>query len=255
MHFELICQAIAISDNKLAPKNQPRSQWHSACTPQLSSLKLAISCIQLGNRTKESMIQKLKEVEVNMNRTNLRTIPIAVLAIAIFAPAILGGALVNTPVQGAPSARLIKQVRHELATLPYYGVFDWLEFEVRPDNTVVLRGQVVKPSTKSDAEARVKDVDGVSKVNNEIEVLPLSPQDDRLRTALYRRLYGYDSPLFRYATQAIPSIHIIVDHGHAKLKGIVATKGDAQLAYLRARGVSGLFDVKNELQIESEMPG
>jgi hyperosmotically inducible protein len=149
---------------------------------------------------------------------------------------------------------VIRQVRHELVALPYYGVFDWLEFQVQPDNTVVLRGQVVRPTTKSDAEARVKDVDGVSKVVNEIEVLPLSPQDDRLRRALYRKLYGQDSPLFRYAIQAIPSIHIIVDHGRATLKGVVANKGDAQLAYLRARSVPGLFDIKNALQIESEMP-
>jgi len=156
--------------------------------------------------------------------------------------------------QGALSARVIRQVRHELVTLPYYGVFDWLQFEVRPDNTVVLRGEVVKPSTKSDAEGRVKDVDGASKVVNEIVVLPLSPQDDRLRRALYRKLYGYDSPLFRYAVQSIPSIHIIVKNGRATLKGVVANKGDAQLAYLRARGVPGLFDVKNELQLESEMP-
>jgi hyperosmotically inducible protein len=139
-------------------------------------------------------------------------------------------------------------------TLPYYGVFDWLQFEVRSDNTVVLRGEVVKPTTKSDAEARVKDVDGVSKVVNEIEILPLSPQDDRLRRAVYRKLYGYDSPLFRYAVQSIPSIHIIIRNGHATLKGVVANKGDAQLAYMRARSVPGLFNVKTELQLENEMP-
>lgn len=156
--------------------------------------------------------------------------------------------------QGALSARVIRQVRHELVTLPYYGVFDWLQFEVRSDNTVVLRGEVVKPSTKSDAEARVKDLDGVSKVVNQIEILPLSPQDDRLRRAVYRKLYGYDSPLFRYAVQSIPSIHIIIKNGHATLKGVVANKGDAQLAYMRARSVPGLFNVKTELQLENEMP-
>jgi len=165
-----------------------------------------------------------------------------------------GASTPNAKPQGALSARVIRQVRHELVTLPYYRVFDWLQFEVRRDNTVVLHGQVVRPSTKSDAEGRVKDIDGVSKVVNEIEVLPLSPQDDRLRRALYRKLYGNDSPLFRYAVQAIPSIHIIVRNGRATLKGVVANKGDAQLAYLRARGVPGLFDVKNELQLESEMP-
>jgi hyperosmotically inducible protein len=173
------------------------------------------------------------------------------LTMITLSPALGQITFATTPPQ---SAHLIKQVRHELATLPYYGVFDWLQFEVKPDNTVVLHGQVVKPVTKSDAEARVKDVDGVANVVNEIEVLPLSPQDDRLRMAIYRRLYGYDSPLFRYAVQSIPSIHIIVDHGRATLKGVVSSKGDAQLAYMRARSVPGLFDVKNELQIESEMP-
>lgn len=166
--------------------------------------------------------------------------------------------LYMTPITSASTpqvnARLVRQVRHELVTLPYYGVFDWLTFELRPDGTVVLRGEVVRPTTKSDAEARVKEVDGVRQVTNEIQVLPLSPRDDRLRVAVYRTLYGSDSPLFRYATQAIPSIHIIVDRGRATLKGVVASKGDAQLAYMRARTVPGLFDVKSELVVESELP-
>ena len=150
--------------------------------------------------------------------------------------------------------KLVREVRHELRMLPYYGVFDWLEFEVQPDNTVVLRGQVVRDTTKSDAEGRVKDVEGVSRVNNQIEVLPLSPNDDRLRRALYRAIYNFNSPLFRYATQSVPPIHLIVNRGHATLKGVVANKGDAQLAYIRARGVPGLFSVKNELIIEGQEP-
>jgi hyperosmotically inducible protein len=155
-------------------------------------------------------------------------------------------------VQGAVDAHLIRQVRNELVTLPYYGVFDWLQFEIQPDKTVVLHGQVVRPTTKSDAEGRVKDIDGVSRVVNQIEVLPLSPQDDRLRRAVYRALYSSNSPLFRYATQSVPSIHIIINHGRAVLKGIVDSKGDATQAYIRARGVPGLFDVKNEIQVTSE---
>jgi hyperosmotically inducible protein len=110
----------------------------------------------------------------------------------------------------------------------------------------------VRPTTKTDAAERVKDIPGVTKVINEIEVLPLSPSDDRLRLALYRTIYDWDSPLFRYATQAIPPIHIIVSRGRAVLKGIVDSKGDAQLAYMRARSVPGLFDVKNELQVAGE---
>lgn len=177
--------------------------------------------------------------------------------ISVFASAMALNAFGAMPPGAAQAgnAHIIKEVRHELATLPYYGVFDWLEFQVMPDNSIVLRGQVVRPTTKSEAEARVKGIDGVTKVVNQIQVLPLSPEDDRLRVALYRTIYGWDSPLFRYATQAVPPIHIIVDHGRATLKGIVATKADAQLAYIRARTVPGLFDVKNELQIESQMPG
>lgn len=152
------------------------------------------------------------------------------------------------------SANIIKEIRHELATLPYYGVFDWLEFEVTPDNAVTLRGQVVRPTTKADAESRVKQIEGVSRVVNEIEVLPLSPHDDRLRVALYRTIYGWNSPLFRYAHQAVPPIHIIVKGGRATLKGVVDSKGDANLAYIRARGVPGLFDVKNELVVGGERP-
>jgi hyperosmotically inducible protein len=150
--------------------------------------------------------------------------------------------------------RIVREVRHELVTLPYYGVFDWLEYEVQNNGTVVLRGQVVRPSTKSDAEGRVKDIEGVTNVVNQIETLPLSPNDDRLRRALYRSIYGSDSPLFRYGTQAIPSIHLIVNRGHATLKGVVSSRGDANLANIRARSVPGLFSVKNELKVEGEEP-
>ncbi len=150
--------------------------------------------------------------------------------------------------------RLVRQIRNELVTLPYYGVFDWLTYEIQPNGTVVLSGQVVRPSTKSDAEGRVKDIEGVTNVVNQIETLPLSPNDDRLRLALYRQIYGWNSPLFRYAHQAVPSIHLIVNRGHATLKGVVSSRGDANLANIRARSVPGLFSVKNELKVEGEEP-
>jgi hyperosmotically inducible protein len=186
-----------------------------------------------------------------MPKKQLRRLAICFAVLSLLAPFVVPDAFAGRP---QANAHIIREVRHELATLAYYGVFDWLQFEVLPDNTVVLRGQVVHPTTKSDAEARVKDIEGVSRVVNEIQVLPLSPSDDRLRIALYRAIYNWDSPLFHYATQAVPPIHIIVEHGRATLKGVVANKADAQLAYMRARGVPGLFDVKNELQVESERP-
>lgn len=168
---------------------------------------------------------------------------------------LFAGILVTTPkAMGQTNPRLVREVRHELVTLPYYGVFDWLEYEVQNNGTVILRGQVVRPTTKSDAEGRVKEIDGVSGVINQIEVLPLSPSDDRARRALYRAIYDFNSPLFRYATQSVPPIHLIVKRGQATLKGVVANRNDAQLAYIRARGVPGLFGVKNELIVEGERP-
>jgi hyperosmotically inducible protein len=157
----------------------------------------------------------------------------------------------------APAAGVIaREVRHELLSdLPYYSVFDWIEFEVLPDNTVVLRGQVTTPpDTKSRAEDVVEDIPGVTRVINEIEVLPVSPNDDRLRRALYRQIYGFNSPLFRYGVGSRQAIHIIVDRGRATLKGVVNNAGDRNLAYMRARSVPGLFAVNNELMVESELP-
>lgn len=157
----------------------------------------------------------------------------------------------------APNAGAIaREVRHELLSdLPYYSVFDWIEFEVLPDNTVVLRGQVTTPpDTKSRAEDVVEDISGVTRVINEIEVLPVSPNDERLRRALYREIYGFNSPLFRYGVGSRQAIHIIVDRGRATLKGIVDSEGDKNLAYARARSVPGLFAVNNELIVESEIP-
>ena len=148
---------------------------------------------------------------------------------------------------------LKEEVRHQLVTLPYYTVFDWLEAQVKPDGTVTLMGEVTRPTVKDDAEHRVKKLESVSRVIDNIEVLPLSPMDDELRVALYRAIYRFDSPLFRYGTQSVPPIHIIVKNGHVTLKGVVLNESDSQLAYMAARGVPGTFEVKNELQIEQQL--
>jgi len=147
---------------------------------------------------------------------------------------------------------LTKAIRKELVTLPFFSVFDWLEGKVEPDGTVYLAGQVTRPTLKKDAQRRVEKVEGVDKVINQIEVLSLSPNDDRLRRAVFRELFNFNSPLFRYGQQPIPPIHIIVNRGRLVLKGVVANKGDSDLAYIKARGVPGLFDVKNDLRIERE---
>jgi BON domain-containing protein len=154
----------------------------------------------------------------------------------------------------SPSGRsargpIAKEVRHELVMLPYYGVFDNLAFRVDDDGTVTLLGQVTRPTLKSDAERVVKKIDGVTRVKNELEVLPLSPDDDRIRLAVFRSIYG-DPALSRYGLQAVPPIHIIVKNGHVTLEGVVATPADKNIAGIRANSVPGVFSVTSNLRVE-----
>jgi len=150
---------------------------------------------------------------------------------------------------GRSPDRITREVRHELVMLPYYGVFDDLAFRV-DGNTVTLMGAVTRPTLKSDAEHVVKDIEGVERVNNQIRVLPLSPMDDRIRMAEYRAIFSQPG-LDRYAMQAVPPIHIIVDNGKVTLTGVVANEADKNLAGIKANGVSGVFAVNNNLRVES----
>ena len=154
--------------------------------------------------------------------------------------------------QERQTAALKEEVRHQLVMMPYFSVFDWLEAEVSPNGMVTLMGQVTQPTVKSDAEARIKRLESATSVVNKIEVLPLSNNDDRIRTAVYRAIYMNDTPLFKYAMRSVGPIHILVKNGHVTLKGVVANAGDKQLAYMAANGVSGVFGVENQLKVESE---
>jgi hyperosmotically inducible protein len=145
---------------------------------------------------------------------------------------------------------LEREVRHELVMLPYFSVFDNLAFKVDGDR-VTLMGQVTRPSLKSDAEAVVKRIEGVNTVANQIEVLPPSPNDDRIRWAAYRAIYG-DPMLQRYSYGNQQPIHIIVKNGHLTLEGMVSTEAEKNVANIRANGVSGVFSVTNNLRVESE---
>ena len=145
--------------------------------------------------------------------------------------------------------RVEREVRHELVTLPFYGVFDNLAFKVN-GGTVTLIGQVSRPTLKTDAERAVERIEGVERVINRIEVLPLSPYDDRIRLATYRAIYG-NTALNRYALQAVPPIHIIVKNGNVTLEGVVANEGDKNIADIQARSVPGVFSVTNNLRVES----
>jgi hyperosmotically inducible protein len=147
--------------------------------------------------------------------------------------------------------RIAKEVRHELVMLPYYGVFDNLSYKVLPDGTVTLLGQVSRPTLKSDAANVVKQIEGVEKVDNQIEVLPASPSDDRIRLAAYRAIYGH-SALNLYSLRAVPPIHIIVNRGNITLEGVVARQMDKQIAEVQAKSVPGAFSVVNNLRVEQE---
>jgi hyperosmotically inducible periplasmic protein len=147
--------------------------------------------------------------------------------------------------------RIYKEVRHELVMLPYYGVFDNLAYKVDSDGTVTLLGQVSRPILKSDAENVVKRIEGVEKVVNNIEVLPTSINDDRIRRAAYRAIYG-NSVLNQYQLRAVPPIHIIVKNGNITLEGVVARAMDKQIAGMQANSVHGAFSVTNNLVVEEE---
>jgi hyperosmotically inducible protein len=174
----------------------------------------------------------------------------------LLAATILAYSQKQQPQFGARSAQenpkleqhIIKEARHELLLLPYYSVFDNLAFKVQGDQ-VTLLGQVTRPTLKSDAEAAVKGIEGVSHVDNQIEVLPPSPTDDRLRLALYRAIYSAPQ-LQRYSIVSVPPIHIIVKMGHVTLEGVVDSESDKNVAGLQANSVPGIFSVTNNLRVE-----
>lgn len=168
--------------------------------------------------------------------------------------------------------KLAEAVRKQIVTNPQYGVFDSIHFAIQGD-TVILRGYASRPILKSGLENSIKRINGVKTVQNEIEVLPLSPNDDRIRAAVYRSIYGY-GPLQRYTsnrgggarvgqnsvarqaggiTNDPPfgwhTIHIIVKNGNVILTGVVDSESDLSLAGIRANMVSGVFSVDNDLQV------
>lgn len=174
-------------------------------------------------------------------------VPVLVAALVITASLIFAA---PTP-QGQPASQtgnLQEAIINALLSLPHYGVFDNLAFEMDGTN-VTLLGQALLPITKSEAGKRVAKIPGIGKVTNKIEVLPVSMSDDSVRMTVYRNLFG-TTGLYRYAMGAVPSIHIIVKGGHVTLEGLVSTKDDSQRAEMAVKGIAGVFSIKNNLKIE-----
>ncbi len=168
-----------------------------------------------------------------------------VAALVISASAVLAA-----PASSPQGDRTANKVRKELVTLPYYGVFDNLAYKI-DGSTVTLYGQVVDAVTRKDAESRVKRIEGVERVINNIQVLPVSSMDNSIRVRTYRTIARTGS-LYRYFMGANPSIHIIVSRGRVALEGVVANRMDSQLAYTAARQVPGVFEVVNNLRVEND---
>ncbi|MGZ4872226.1 MAG: BON domain-containing protein [Candidatus Angelobacter sp.] len=144
-------------------------------------------------------------------------------------------------------ARIAKEVRHQILMLPDFGTFDNIAFKLNGYD-VTLLGQVTRPTLKSDAEHVVKKIEGVERVDNRIEVLPVSSNDDRLRFDVFNAIYRY-APLQHYGVGSNRPIRIIVNHGHVTLEGVVDRESDKNMAGLRANGVAGVFSVQNNLVV------
>lgn len=182
----------------------------------------------------------------------LRILALAVLGILVIVPgkAILGADQHQPPQRGSAQFQswLTTEVRHQLVMIPWLSVFDNLQYRVNGTN-VTLLGQVVNPVTKDDAQKAVKGIEGVGQINNQIEVLPLSPFDNDIRRAEYRAIYSFPS-LEKYGQMAVHSIHIVVKNGHVILDGVVLNQGDKNAAEIRAKGVANVFSVTDNLQVQ-----
>jgi hyperosmotically inducible protein len=158
------------------------------------------------------------------------------------------------PVNPARAAALTVEVRRRVVMSIYYDMFGWLEGEVRADGTTILRGQVLRSVLKTDTERIVRGLQGVTQIDNQIEILPLSPSDDLLRVALFGQIYGIESPLFKYITRDVPPVHIIVKNGRVTLIGSVATEIESRSAYQAAMNVPNAIEITNLLTVEAPLP-
>lgn len=194
---------------------------------------------------------------IGPNRTGIHRALVCLFSLIMLLPAANAVLAASSLARQAPAgtsanyeAWLTKQVRHELVMLPYYSVFDNLQYKVE-GTKVTLIGQVVLPALKSDAGSAVKQIEGVTDVENRIQVLPTSPFDDQIRRAEYRAVYSSPS-LQKYSLRSVAPIHIVVDSGHVTLEGTVAREADKNVAGLMANNVPNVFSVTNNLQVADD---
>jgi len=189
--------------------------------------------------------------------------------VAIAVTAALMVASVGASAQTLSARETTQSVQRALERLPYYGVFDFMAFNVER-GTVTLTGYAYHGSLRSAAESATRRVAGVDEIANRVELLPASQNDDRIRWATFYRIYT-DAFLSRYApggpdqirrdlydSRRFPgmhhplgmyAIHIVVRNGHTTLFGVVDNAGDRQIAEMRAREVTGVFSIENEIEV------
>jgi hyperosmotically inducible periplasmic protein len=190
-------------------------------------------------------------MEANMLRRYLKGFSMA--AVLIFLMSLVPVGMASVSKQTTPSSSGIQpknlqdRIQHSLLMLPYYDVFDQIGYKIQGD-TVTLVGEVKRPLLKDEAEQAVRKLTGVTKVMNDIEILPLSSMDDSLRLMTFRAIYS--RPGFeKYGLQAVKPIRIIVKNGNVTLVGVVASEFDKIEAEMAARSVPFAFSIKNELTI------
>jgi hyperosmotically inducible protein len=193
-----------------------------------------------------------------MRRSNFSSMRVAVLtrlSLALISGTVCSTFAANTAINQAArnlagsDSYITKEVHHELVMLPFFSVFDNLEYRVE-GSKVTLMGQVVDSALKDDAVSAVKDIEGVETVDNQIEVLPASSMDDQIRRAEYRAIYS-NPALQMYSVRSVAPIHIIVSNGHVTLEGAVATQADKDTANIMANQVPNVFSVTNNLSVDN----
>jgi hyperosmotically inducible protein len=215
-----------------------------------------------------------------------RTVPClaaAILSLAVFTstPAPAQQVQQAAPMSQEDGMRIVNEVRKQLSGLTNYGVFDWITFGFH-GRTLVLNGFASRPTLKDDAGRAVKNINGIAGVDNQIKVLPLSPNDDRIRAAVYNRIYTqptlrkYNANQGSLAQAMGPggrsfgmmaggitnnppigyhAIHIVVNNGHVTLYGVVLNQTDASIALMQANSAPGAFSVDNDLVVQGQNPG
>jgi len=168
----------------------------------------------------------------------------------VLSVAILAFSFINANAQSYTNSPTEKAVQKKILMLPNYGVFDHIAFRVDGD-TVTLSGQVANATNRKSAERSVQNVPGIRRVVNEIEILPVSNFDESIRRDLYRSISNFGG-LSRYLWTVNPSVRLIVERGHVTLEGYVANKGDYNSMNIVAKGVSGVFSVKNNLIVDND---